>query len=122
MNKLTEAAVNTGVTKDLMSKVNEDVKAALNRVLNIAPEPHLPIALSAGASVLALVAILLDSDPKPTPDPECLLLAGILMARTGMGGDDPVGDAFSDFETLRAAGRLAISGKADSEVTQTTKL
>jgi hypothetical protein len=94
------------ITKDLMAKVVDDVGSALRRVIAIAPDPHLPIAMAAGASVVAHVGILLDADPKPTPDPECIILAGLLIARTGLGGPDPIGAAYDDFEALKKAGRI----------------
>jgi hypothetical protein len=101
-------AVNEQIVQDLMTKIGDDVVAVLRRTLSIAPKPHLPIAMSAGASVIAFVACLLDTDPKPTPDPECVLLAGLLIARTGLGGADPIGEAFKDFDALKVAGRAAL--------------
>lgn len=93
------------ITRDLMAKAADDIGAILRRTIAIAPEPHLPIAMSAGASVVGLLAALLDTEKKPTPDPDCVLLAGLLIARCGIGGGDPVGAAYEDFDALKKAGR-----------------
>jgi hypothetical protein len=97
--------VEDGITRDLMRKLGDDVGATIRRIIDIAPEPHLPIAMSAGASAIAVVAFLLNTEPAPEPDPDCLLLAGLLLARTGIGDDDPIGAAYADFEVLKSAGR-----------------
>lgn len=110
--------MNEQIIRDLMTKVGDDVSAALRRTLTIAPAPHLPIALAAGASVVGLIAVLLDADPKPDPDPDCVLLAGLLIARTGIGGKDPIGDAYADFKLLKDAGRtVAVSRPASGDAT-----
>lgn len=102
--------MNEQITRDLMTKVADDVSAVLHRVLAISPHPHMPIAVSAGASVVGLLAAMLDTDRSPTPDPDCVLLAGLLIARTGIGGKDPIGDAYADFQLLKEAGRtVAVS-------------
>lgn len=95
------------VTRDLLRKCADDVGAALRRTIAIAPEPHLPIAMAAGASVVAFIGVLLDTENGPEPDSECILLAGLLIGRSGVGGLDPVGAAYDDFEILKAAGRIA---------------
>lgn len=95
-----------GITKDLMHKLAEDVSAAMYRTLAIAPQPHLPIAMSGAAPLLAMMGALIDTDPKKEPDPDCLLLAGLLLARAGGARNhDPIGEAYKDFEALKAAGR-----------------
>lgn len=97
-----------GITKDLMHKLAEDVSAALYRVLAIAPQPHLPIAMSGAAPLIAMMGAILDTDKKPEPDPDCLLLAGLLLARAGgTKNHDPIGEAYKDFEALKAAGRTS---------------
>lgn len=103
------------ITRDLMTKVSDDISAVLRRTLSIAPHPHMPIAVSAGASVLGFLAAMLDSDRKPDPDPDCVLLAGLLIARTGIGGKDPIGAAYADFQLLKDAGRtVAVSRPASN--------
>lgn len=111
--KLTEAQVQHGVTVDLVRKVGDDVGAIIRRALSIAPDPHLPIAMSAGASAVAVMALLLDTDPKPTIDPDCMLLAGLLLGRSG--GKDAVGEAYKDFAALKAAGRAALQQQEGRE-------
>lgn len=99
--------------RDLMTKVGDDVGAAMRRTLAIAPQPHLPIAIAAGASVIALIAFLLDTERSPDPDPDCVLLAGPLIARTGIGGKDPIGEAYADFDLLKNAGRTVSLSSRD---------
>lgn len=100
------------IIRDLMTKVGDDVGAALRRTLAIAPHPHLPIAIAAGASVVGLISAMLDKDRAPNPDPDCVLLAGLLIARTGIGGKDPIREAYADFELLKEAGRtVAVSSR-----------
>jgi hypothetical protein len=96
---------NEQITRDLVRKVGDDIGAVLRRTISIAPQPHMPIAVSAGASVVGLLAAMLDTDKKPDPDPDCVLLAGLLIARCGIGGSDPIGAAYSDFDALKKAGR-----------------
>lgn len=100
-------AVEDHITRDLMRKVSEDVSAALNRTLSIAPHPLLPIAASAGAVCVGVMAGFLEAmspegrAPGTAPDPDCVLLAGLLCARMGMGGDDPIAAAYADLATLK---------------------
>jgi hypothetical protein len=101
------SAATIGITKDLMQKLADDVNAALYRTLAIAPQPHLPIAMCGGAPLVAMMGALLDTDPGPTPDPDCLLLAGLLLARAGIRGHDAIDQAYKDFEALKAAGRTS---------------
>lgn len=101
------------ITRDLMRKVSDDVIGALRRVMSIAPAPHLPIAVSAGGAAIGFVSAALqymtnDRQPGDPPDPECILLAGLLCARMGIGGDDPIGAAYADMKALTDAGRLAL--------------
>jgi Ni,Fe-hydrogenase III small subunit len=94
------------ITDDLMRKVSDDVQAVLKRTLAIAPHPHLPVAVSAGAACIGVIAGLLEimsedgRVPGSKPDPECVLLAGLLCARMGTGGSDPIGQAYADLKTL----------------------
>jgi hypothetical protein len=100
---------------DLMTKAGEDVTASIRRTLAICPTPHLPIVLAAAAAAIGTVTAILDemagNDHSRGPDPENILLAGLLAARTGMKGfngpEDGVGAAYRDFETLKKAGRTA---------------
>lgn len=92
------------ITRDLMRKVGDDVGAALRRMMEIAPDPLLPIAMSAGTSVVALMALLLDTKPEPSkPDPNCLMLAGLLLAHSGISGDRIVDNAYRDLDLLMSA-------------------
>lgn len=92
------------ITRDLMRKVGDDVGAALRRMMEIAPEPLLPIAMSAGTTVIALMALLLDKNPeRGSPDPKCLMLAGLLLAHGGISGPDAVKNAYRDLEVLMDA-------------------
>jgi hypothetical protein len=108
--KLTEAQTDHAVTKDLILKLSEDVGATIRRTLSIAPEPHLPVAMAAGASAVAAIAVLLNDDPKSEPDRDCLLLAGLLLAHIG---PDAVKNAYRDFEVLKAAGRSALQREGE---------
>lgn len=98
--------MNDRIIKDLMVKIGDDVGATMRRTLAISPEPRLPVALSGGASAIALIAAFLDTDTKPEPDPDCMLLAGLLLGRIG---PNQVEEAYRDFEILKAAGRTAAS-------------
>ncbi len=100
------------IVGDLMSKAGEDVSRAISRVLAICPDPHLPVAIAAAAAALGAVTALLDeaagNDMAKGPSPENILLSGLLAARMGIAGDG-VGEAYKDFDALKAAGRIAES-------------
>lgn len=104
--------MNKQIIKDLMAKCGDDVGAAMRRTLSISPAPLLPVALSGGASAIALIAALLDTNPKPEPDPDCVLLAGLLLGRIG---PNQVEEAYKDFEILKAAGRTAALTSQDGD-------
>lgn len=91
------------VTDDLMDKIAADVKGAMRRTLALVDEP-LPVAMSgAGAAIGTLCAVLerMGSEPPgDTPDPDCLLLAGLMAARIGQRHDDPIGQAYRDLAAL----------------------
>ena len=95
------------ITRDLMRKASDDVLAAMSRTLAIAPAPHLPIAASAAASAMGFVSALLEHTdgrvPGSSPDPDCVLLAGLLCARMAIGGEDPIGEAYADLKLITAA-------------------
>lgn len=97
------------ITRDLMRKASDDVEGVLRRVLSIAPRPWMPIAASAGAACLGFLAAELEQASEAgrkagdAPDPECVLLAGLLCAHLGIGGDDPIGAAYADLKMLLAA-------------------
>jgi hypothetical protein len=97
------------ITKDLMHKLSDDVTGAVRRVLSIAPQPHLPIAMSAGAVCVGFIAATLEHmseegrEAGSPPDPDCVLLAGLLCAHFGLGRDHPIGAAYADLRTLKAA-------------------
>lgn len=101
------------ITSDLMKKVADDVIAAVHRTLAIAPDPLLPIAVSAGAACVGIVWAMLENlsdqgrTPGAAPDPECLMLAGLIVARVGIKQEDPIGAAYKDMDALRKTGRLA---------------
>jgi hypothetical protein len=105
------------ITTDLMTKCADDVSRVLTRTMSIAPRPYLPIFMNAGAVCAGMMAAELhhlgggERNPGDVPDAECILLAGLLIARAGISGTDPIGDAYKDFAALKAAGRLAL-GKA----------
>ena len=92
------------ITRDLITKVSDDVVAAMLRTLAIAPTPSLPVAMGAAAAALGIVAAELalasQKDTGGTPDSETMLLAGLLSARMGMGGPDPIGEAYDDLRIL----------------------
>jgi hypothetical protein len=105
----TRLELHEQITRDLMKKVADDVVSAMHRTLAIAPSPHLPIAASAAAAAMGIVSALLEESspdgrvPGSTPDPDCVLLAGLLCARLGIGGADPIGEAYADLKLLTAA-------------------
>lgn len=99
------------ILADIAEKCAEDVSAAIKRTLSIAPEPKLPVAIMAGAAALGWISALLAEragtyDPTQSPDPDTLLLAGLLAARLGMDGDSGIADAYEDLRILKEAGRL----------------
>lgn len=96
----------TGIVRDLMGKVSSDVEAALHRTLAISPQPHLAIVLGASAPLMAALAFILNTHPSPEPDPDCMMMGALLMARIARKDHDPVGAAYADFEALRVAGRF----------------
>lgn len=94
------------VTRDLMMKVADDITSAVTRTLALTDDRgNLPIAVSAGAACLGVIAAILDQQYGDKrggkPDPDCVLLAALLAARTGIGGEDPVADAYRDLELLK---------------------
>lgn len=103
------------ITRDLMRKVASDVAVPLRRMLRLAPESGLPIALAAGKIVIAHLCILLDANPSPEPDPDCILLAGLLLGRYGANDLDMVRGAYRDFEILKA-------GRAGAAIPQETRV
>jgi hypothetical protein len=96
------------ITEDLMSKVADDVTRAITRTLAIAPDPRLPIALSAVAAAIGTATALLQrmaGDAKEI-DPECVMLAGLLGARIALDPDEGTSLAYADLDCLKSAGRL----------------
>lgn len=94
------------VTSDLMDKVTDDVCRALRRTLAIAPQPHLPLATAAGASVIGVMAGLLEHMAGTrvagsAPDPDCVLLAGLLCAHMALDPRNGVANAYRDMKLLR---------------------
>jgi hypothetical protein len=96
------------ITRDLMKKLADDVTSSMVRTLSLAGErQQLPIGIAAGASCIGIIAAMLNSAKGGAsgqePDPDCILLAALLVARTGIGGDDPIGDAYRDLGFLNEA-------------------
>ncbi len=103
--------VDHAITRDLMKKLGDDISGYMLRTLSLAePRQQLPIGISAGAACVGMIAAILnkyaEGEAGQPPDPECVLLAGLLVARTGIGGDDPIGAAYRDLETLKAAAEV----------------
>lgn len=99
---------NDTITRDLMRKLADDVSQSMLRTLSLADAPQqLPIGISAGASCIGIVAGILNAiegkERGTPPDRDCILLAALLVARTGIGGDDPIGDAYRDLAVLNKA-------------------
>ncbi len=99
------------VTEDLMTKVADDVTKTVIRTLLIAPRPLLPVAASAAAAALGIVAAELDKlagcyNALAGPGNDNILLAGLIVARMGMSPQaaDSIGDAYKDYAALQAAG------------------
>lgn len=97
------------VTSDLMRKIEDDVTAVIRRVIGIAPPPYLPIITSAGAVCIGFAASELEhmsADGRVAgsePDPDCVLLAGLLIAHMGIGGPDPIHAAYQDMKAIKTA-------------------
>lgn len=112
------AALDDAIIGDLMTKAGEDVAASIRRTLAICPTPHLPVVLCAAAAAIGTVVAILDemagNDRSKGPDPENILLAGLLAARAGMKGfnglEDSISAAYLDFKTLKDAGRTSFDG------------
>jgi hypothetical protein len=108
MATVKENTIEEAITRDLMRKLAKDVSDSMIRTLSLAgPRDQLPIGISAGASCIGIVSGILHvmegKDKGTKPDPDNTLLAALLIARTGIGGDDPIGDAYRDLEFLKAA-------------------
>jgi hypothetical protein len=113
MSEIEEYAASVGapdhITRDLMRKVADDVISAMRRTLAIAPAPILPVAVSAATAAMGIVSALLEQVsaegrvPGSEPDPDCVLLAGLLCARMGIGLGDSIGQAYADLRVLAAA-------------------
>lgn len=99
---------NRAVTKDLIRKGSEEVGAVVSRIRSIAPAPFAPIAIAiAGGAVMPLAMELawMAGVRSPKPQPLHMLLAGLLAARTGLGGENPIDQVFKDIAALQKAGR-----------------
>ena len=94
----------TDITSDLMIKIGNDVTSAMTRTLALTNE-HLPVAMAGGSAAIGIIAAFLevqDGGPrKDAPDPDCILLAALLCARTGMSHVDPIRQAYRDLEALK---------------------
>ena len=107
------------VTRDLMTKVTNDIKDLMLRVALIAPPPTLPLALAACAATLGILSLEIRErmDPPRDPgeglDPDLILLAGLMAARVGEHGPGCVALAYEDMEVLEAAGRLPSQESAE---------
>lgn len=87
-------------TKDLMTKIGADVSGAMMRTLSLTDEP-LPVAMSGGSAAVGVIAAVLNPNGD-APDPDCIMLAALLIARTGSNHPDPVSQAYKDLEVLLA--------------------
>lgn len=98
--------VDETITRDLMAKVASDITAAMIRTIDLVEaKGRLPVSISAGAACIGVIAAILNNgmgERGHAPDPDCVLLAALLVGRTSIGGDDPIGDAYRDLETLKA--------------------
>lgn len=97
------------ITKDLMKKMGDDVSRTIMRTIAIAPEPHLPVAMAAAAAAIGILAAVLEKpagkyvDPEADPDPQAVLLAGLLAARCAITPNgDGIAAAYADLKTLTA--------------------
>jgi hypothetical protein len=106
---------NGGVIRDLMNKAADDAKTHLLRTLSLSDDKHLPIAIAAGAAVMGITGAILSQQSDryipADPDPESVLLAALIIARSvSVEGQDDRSDcvhqAFRDLDALREAGRL----------------
>lgn len=105
----TQEQIDHSITSDLMKKISNDITGYMVRTLSLAGErQQLPIGIAGGAACAGVIAAMLNKagggEGGKRPDPECILLAGLLLAHTGIGGDDPIGNAYRDLERLKAAG------------------
>ena len=100
--------VSEQIVADLMSKIGEDVSRAMLRSIDLSPEPKLPVAIAGAAAAIGIVTALLDelsgNEMKKGPTNANIMLAGLLAARYGIGGDG-VEEAYLDIDALKAAGR-----------------
>ena len=97
------------IVGDLMTKVSDDVTRCIVRTLAIAPEPQLPIGISAIAATLGATACILQrlaGGENKEPESENIMLAALLGARMSIEPDDAVSMAYEDLECLRTAGRI----------------
>lgn len=96
---------NTAIIRDLMKKCADDTAAVINRVCDIAPEPHLPLAIGAGCAAVAAMVALMEPDADGLKE-DLVLLAGLLLARSTT-KENMVEEAMKDFNFLKAARRTA---------------
>ena len=90
------------VTEDLMMKIGADVSDAMMRTLSLSlADEQLPIAISGGSAAVGVIAAVLNPNGD-APDPDCIMLAALLIARTGSNHPDPVSQAYKDLEVLQA--------------------
>jgi hypothetical protein len=102
--------VSDQITNDLMVKVADDVTRCVNRTLAIAPEPLLPIGISAIAATLGITALLLQRVAGAVdngPEPDCVMLAALLGARLAIDPESGTKAAYADLECLKSAGRIS---------------
>lgn len=112
-DKLDFGNANHAVTNDLIAKAVKDIGAVMRRLRSIAPDPFLPVAIGAGVNAIVPIAVELhhmSGEPyKGEPDPDCMMLAALLLARTGISDADAVAEAYRDLDALKAAGRIGDS-------------
>lgn len=107
-----ETPLDIAITKDLMTKVADDVGAAIKRSAALAPNSDLPVVMAAAAAALGTLAAALDkrtgkSSRDAGPQMEGVMLAALLTARAGLNVGEGLDAAYKDMAALRAAGRIA---------------
>lgn len=99
------------VTKDLMAKASDDMVHALARTVSLAGRDRMPVAMAGAAGALGCFAAELqatgtsDTDSLPKSDPDCILLAALILASTANRSSDPVSDGYKQFYALKGGGQ-----------------
>ncbi|MBO4222004.1 hypothetical protein [Bradyrhizobium neotropicale] len=102
------------ILQDLMRKVGDDVEAAIDRVLQIAPRPFLPMLLQASAVCVSGLTVEIEGhnnhrNPGRRLTPQELTMLSALMAGRALTEgelDSALQAAHADIVALKAGGRL----------------